>query len=96
MFDEEAANAFRRLVDSMFSAPILSLPVGDSRFSIDTDALPENLGAALLQEGDEGQRIPICFWSRQLNAAETNYSATEKECLTLTWVVKTLPSFQRV
>ena len=53
-FNEDAANAF---------PPVLALPVADRRFSIDTDASPEQIGAALLQEDEGGQHRPIGFWS---------------------------------
>ncbi len=80
----------------MCSPPILALPVAGSRSFIDMDASPEQVGAALFQENEVGQRRPIGFWSRQQNVAERKYSVTEKECLALVWRVnsKALSTFE--
>ena len=55
---------------------------------MDTDACDHQLGAALLQEDENGVRHPVGFWSRRLLPAERNYSASERECLAVIWAVQ--------
>jgi hypothetical protein len=57
---------------------------------LDTDASDEQLGCCLQQRGDDGHLHPLGYWSRQLNPAEVNYSATEKEALAVVWSIKRL------
>ena len=48
---------------------------------MDSDACVHQVGCALLYEKPEGGSLPIGYWSRALNDAERNYTATEKEYL---------------
>jgi len=52
---------------------------------LDTDASAGQLGAVLLQEKPDQSTRPVGYWSRSLNAAECNYSATERECVVVVW-----------
>jgi hypothetical protein len=62
---------------------VLALPQNEGPYILDTDASTEQIGCCLLQEYTAGNKHPIWFWSRSLNAAERNYSTTEKECLAI-------------
>ena len=44
----------------------------------------------MFQEDEEGVRHPVGFWSRSLLPPERNYSASERECLAVIWVVQIL------
>ena len=52
---------------------------------MDTDASARQVGAVLLQKQPDQSTRPVGYWSRSLNAAERNYSTTERECLAVVW-----------
>jgi len=43
------------------------------------------VGAALLQEQDDGKFQPVAYISRRLATNELPYGVTEKECLAVVW-----------
>jgi len=51
---------------------------------LDTDASANQVGAVVLQEQPDKSTQPVVNWSRFLNAAERNYSTTERECFAVT------------
>lgn len=79
-WSEEADNALSELKSVLTSAPVLSNPDYSRPFLIETDASQLAVGAALMQEFDEGKRI-IGYFSKKLSSTQRKYSATEKECL---------------
>ena len=88
-----AVEAFEELKERLTSPPVLVLPRRDCPYMIDTDASAYQLGASLLQRQDADKPtewMPVGYWSRTLNAAERNYSATERECLAVVWAVTSL------
>ena len=87
---DEQIEAFNALKNALINAPILSLPRAGFPYSIDTDACDYQIGVALLQHHEDGTRHPIGYWSRSLNSAERNYSATERECLAVVWACQIL------
>jgi len=82
---EEALGAFEELKRRLTEAPILALPRRDGSYTLDTDAIAGQVGAVLLQEQPDQSTRPVGDWSRSLNAAERNYSTTERECLAVVW-----------
>ena len=84
---EEQRASFERLRKALVCAPTLSLPREGRQYVIDTDASDQQIGCVLQQKDEQGDLHPIGYWSRQLNAAESNYSATEKEALAIVWAV---------
>jgi len=62
--------AFEELKKCLTTAPVLSPPIGDSKYILDTDASDEAVGAVLQQEQD-GLVKMIAYASRFLQAAET-------------------------
>jgi RNase H-like domain found in reverse transcriptase len=86
----EQLHAFESLRDKLLHPPVLALPRKEGRYILDTDASDLQIGSCLCQEHPDGLRHPIGYWSRSLNAAERNYSTTEKECLAIVWAILTL------
>ena len=62
-------------------------------FLLCIDASNLGIGAILLQHDSHGIWAPICFISRSLTKAETNYSTTEKELLAIVWALQKLHAY---
>ena len=91
--EPEAVEAFETLKRKLISPPVLALPKRGRPYMIDTDASAYQLGATLLQQQDPSKPkewVPVGYWSKTLNSAEQNYSATERECYSVVWAVTTL------
>lgn len=79
--------AIQKVKDELVSPNVLIYPDFTKPFTLTTDASNVALGA-ILSQGPEGEDRPIAFASRSLQAAERNYSTTEKELLAIVWGVK--------
>lgn len=88
--DDTQALKFKTIIEAILSSPILSLPRPGLPSSVHTDACGHQLGTALFQTQPEGGRKPLGCLSRTLLPAEKNYSALEKECLTVVSAIQTL------
>jgi len=78
---DEALGSLEELKRRLTEAAILALPRRHGAYTLDTDASAGQVGAVLLQEQPDQSTGPVGYWSRSLNAAERNYSTTERECL---------------
>ena len=67
---------------------ILAYPDFNKPFEIHTDASKTQLGACISQDGK-----PIAFYSRKLNPAQTRYTTTERELLS---IVETFKEFRNI
>jgi len=67
---------------------LLAYPNFNKPFQIHTDASHYQLGAVVSQEGK-----PIAFYSRKLNPAQTRYTTTERELLS---IVETLKEYHNI
>ena len=67
---------------------ILAFPDFNKPFEIYTDASNTQLGAVITQDGK-----PIAFYSKKLNPAQTRYTTTEKELLS---IVATCKEFRTI
>ncbi len=86
---EECQTAFEWLKERLSAYPVLKPPNWEVPFHIYCDASAVAVGSALCQPTDEGKKdYPIAFASKQLNAAEKNYTTTERECLAMVFSVK--------
>ena len=81
--------AFNKLKMVLASAPMLAHPkYDDAIFIVTTDASDIGMGAILSLQQQSDER-PVAFASKAFNAAEKNYSATEKECKAVVWALDT-------
>jgi RNase H-like domain found in reverse transcriptase len=67
---------------------MLAYPDFNKPFEIHTNASHYQLGAVISQQGK-----PIAFYSRKLNPAQTRYTTTERELLS---IVETLKEYQNI
>lgn len=80
--------AFRAAKLILSKQAILAFPNFSKPFEIYTDASLYQLGAVITQDGR-----PLAFYSRKLNDAQTRYTTTERELLS---IVETLKEFRNI
>jgi hypothetical protein len=85
---EECNKAFQEMKRIVSREIILSFPDFSKEFHIHTDASNYQMGAVISQE-----EKPIAFFSRKLQPAQTRYTTTEKELLS---IVETLKEFRNI
>ena len=83
----EQQHAFNVLWNLLNRAPILRLPDFNRPFKVQADASETGVGAALVQDYDDG-RFPVAYASKKLLPKERNYSVIERECLAIVYAVK--------
>jgi RNase H-like domain found in reverse transcriptase/Reverse transcriptase (RNA-dependent DNA polymerase) len=83
-FSSECLEAFELLKEKLTTAPILVGPDWNLPFELMTDASDYAIGAVLGQR-IEGRFQPIYFASKTMNAAQENYTTTEKELLAIVY-----------
>lgn len=81
-------NAFEKMKRIISRATLLAYPDFNKPFIIHTDASHTQLGAVISQDNN-----PIAFYSRKLNPAQTRYTTTERELLS---IVETLKEFRNI
>ena len=86
-WNPEAEESFQKLKSALISSPILACPDFSKPFALHCDASLYGLGGMLAQTVD-GVEHPIAFTSRTLLPAETRYSATEREALSVIHAVE--------
>ena len=83
----ECQTAFETLKQRLIEPPILKRPLPHGVFTLQTDWSTKAIAAVLCQE-QEGKECTIAYASKTLTATESNYSATEGECLAILWACK--------
>ena len=78
----EGLEAFARLKVSLVDVCVLTVPSQQDNFVLHTDASGKGIGATLNVIRD-GKKLPVAFYSKQLQGAQHHYSATELEGLAL-------------
>nr|GFA43129.1 reverse transcriptase domain-containing protein [Tanacetum cinerariifolium] len=92
IFSNECIQAFRTLKDKLTEASILIAPNWDKPFELMCDASDYAVGVVLGQRIEKHFR-PIHYASKTMNQAETNYTTTEKEMLTVVYAFKKFRSY---
>jgi len=87
--------AFDRLKEALTTPPVLALPRRGRKYVVDVDACGTQVGAALLQEQDDGKLQPVAYISRRLATNELPCGVTEKECLAVVWASLKLRPYLR-
>jgi len=77
--------AFDRLKEALKTPPVLALPRRGRKYVLEVDACGTQVGAALLQEQDDGQLQLVAYISRRVATNELPYGGTENECLAVVW-----------
>ena len=85
---KECQQAFEQMKELIARETLLTYPDFKKPFEIHTDASQVQLGACISQEGK-----PVAFYSRKLNPAQTRYTTTERELLS---IVETLKEFRNI
>ncbi|CAN8076676.1 unnamed protein product, partial [Agarophyton chilense] len=89
-FGQAEVEAFETLKTKIITAPVLALPIPNLPYSVHTNSSEYQVGCALFQTHPDGERKPIGYWPRSLNAAQKKYSVSEEECLAVVWTLTTL------
>nr|GEY58078.1 reverse transcriptase domain-containing protein [Tanacetum cinerariifolium] len=92
IFSNECIQAFRTLKDKLTEALILIAPNWDQPFELMCDPSDYAVGAVLGQRIEKHFR-PIHYASKTMNHAEANYTATEKEMLTVVYAFEKFRSY---
>ena len=85
---ETCAKAFNTMKKIIAKQILLAYPDFNQPFHVHTDASKLQLGAVISQHDK-----PIAFYSRKLNPAQTRYTTTERELLS---IVETLKEFRNI
>ena len=80
--------AFCNMVKALTSAPVLALFDEDRPIRIETDASDIGMGAALMQQADNGDWHPVEYWSKKFNTAQQNYHPAEKETCAILYALQ--------
>ena len=87
-WEKEHSEAFQKIKNVISREVMLAYPDFTKPFVIHTDASHYQLGAVISQDDK-----PIAFYSRKLNPAQTRYTTTERELLS---IVETLKEFRTI
>ncbi|XP_052725945.1 uncharacterized protein LOC128194397 [Vigna angularis] len=91
-FDDRCKQAFDCLKEALTIAPIIQAPDWTAPFELMCDVSNYALGAVLTQKIDKLPRV-IYYASRTLDAAQANYTTTEKELLAIVFALDKFRSY---
>lgn len=87
-WEEKHQQAFDLIKKVIAREVLLTYPDFSKEFEIHTDASKLQLGAVIMQDGK-----PLAFYSRKLSPAQTRYTTTERELLS---IVETLKEYKSI
>ena len=73
--------AYQKLKLSISNPPVLQIPSFSKRFVLQTDASNRGAGGVLLQHNEEGELMPVSYYSKKFTDREQLMSVYEKEAL---------------
>jgi hypothetical protein len=83
-WDTSEATAFRKLKESITSAPVLTTPADNCPFRVEADSSDFATGAVLSQLSAEDEKWhPVAYLSKSLSETERNYKIHDKEMLAI-------------
>ena len=86
-WSELCQSAFDELKGRLQTSPILTYPMPEGDFILDTDASGDGIGAVLSQV-QEGEEKVLAYASRKLSKPERNYCVTRRELLAVVVYLK--------
>ncbi len=81
-------NSFTVLKDFLCRKPILQIADFSKPFILFVDASGVAAGASLMQPNDNGDLLPVCYFSKKFVGAQKNYTTRDLEALALVLAVK--------
>ena len=87
LWDSKCEQAFRDLKNILTTPPILSHFKDNRITNIHVDASDKSIGGAITQTDENGRELPIVYVSRKLKPSECLYSVSEKEFLSLVYII---------
>jgi hypothetical protein len=92
-WDDERKDAFNNIKTAISQAPVLRSPDFSKYFFLYTFASDQSLAAVLTQKDDDNNEAPISFMSTNLQGAELNYPAIDKQAYAVYKAVKHFRSY---
>ncbi len=75
--------AFDALKEAVAKEPVLLFPQLAKPFEMEVDASAIAIGAVLNQEGEDGRKHPIAYYSKSFSTPERNYDIYNRELLAI-------------
>jgi YD repeat-containing protein len=85
---DECEQSFITLRDALTSSPVLKTADPNKPYWLHTDGSNHALGTCLMQKDENDHLHPIAYGSKLLNAAQRNYTVTDRECLAIVWALE--------
>jgi transposase InsO family protein len=85
--------AFDEIKEAIATSTFLNIPDISKPYEIHTDASEEALGAALSQNGTDGQPLYLYFASKRLNPTQQRWSTGEREMFAIVWACETFERY---
>ena len=78
-WNDEHEAAFKELINTICTTPVLCQPWFEEQFIVDCDASAFAIGAILQQRDEKGKLHPTAFLSQTLDATQRNWDIYDKE-----------------
>ena len=86
-WENRQQKAFDTVKQWLTTEPVLEIFQLDKHHILQTDASNYQIGAVLMQKGEDGESHPVMYASRKLLPREVRYAIPEKEALAIFWGV---------